>query len=190
MSGEQSRGSPAGDRRMGGPSVCLGRRGVAWLGVSDHQSLSPFEGRRPSEADKRPQSWASFSFPITAGGGGPACLSLIFPINTPIVILPSGLQAKWPHTEAYLYFSLSPPFGPSTIMPSFSGVPPSLLEFDFPASPGLGTLPPLECQPGRRPPPSPSCPRYVCLPSRASFKGHWAWTNAIPSSETPQSLFL
>lgn len=58
-----------------------GTRGVARLGAPDRRSLRPLKEEPPSEADKRPQSWASFSFPVTVQG------SLTALLNTRIVIL-------------------------------------------------------------------------------------------------------
>lgn len=123
-------GSPAGNAGKDRPSVCTGHGGVAWLGVPDHQSLSLLKEEPPSEVDKRPQSWASFSFPRTAQGA-PGWLLLQIPAkytyrhpSTPSSRLNSP-------TQTLISTSTSPlPSAPSTIMSSFSRGPP-------PISPGI-----------------------------------------------------
>lgn len=116
---------------------------VAGLGVPDPQSLGPLKEELPWEAGRgEAPSWASFSLPRT-GEGAPACL-------------PFDMLTKYPHCHPFtpgsrlngpiqkLISTATSPFpsAPSTIMSSLSQSPLMLLEFDFPASPDLGTPPP------------------------------------------------
>lgn len=110
VQGEQSQASPAGDRGKGRPCVCMGHGVWHGWGSLTTKSLRPLKEEPPSEADKRPQSWASFSFPVTARWPLTA-LPLVFPLNTPIVILP--LQASGsvaPYRSLSQLQPLFPPF--------------------------------------------------------------------------------
>lgn len=88
------------------------------------------------------------------------------------------------------------PSAPSTIMSSLSQVHPSLLEFDFPASPGLGTPPPME--------PEPPClgvparvktsirhliaPKMSIWPAGPASRGPGPAQRPFPALQHPQSL--
>lgn len=113
-------------------------------GVPDHQSLSCLNEELAFRGQQEASAWGFLVISHNRSRGADCHLPLIFALNTRIVL--PRLQAKWPHTEANLNFNFSPPLQNNVILLwSPQAVSISLFRgFDFPASPALGTAPPME----------------------------------------------